>query len=89
MIWNRAVCGQVEDEVVSKPAQVVYSVAPSENECELLTSHILQKLSRWRLTVVELHVILCGNSEHIGIPRHVIAIRTQSIRLPTCEFTLR
>lgn len=28
-IWNRAVCGQVELEVVRRPEQVVYSVVPS------------------------------------------------------------
>lgn len=29
-IWKRAVWGQVLDEVVKRPAQVVYSVVPSE-----------------------------------------------------------
>lgn len=34
-IWNRAVFGQVELELVSRPAQVVYSLVPSGENIEV------------------------------------------------------
>jgi hypothetical protein len=55
-IWKSAVCGQVELDAVSRPAQVVYSVVPSVYKYE-------REKGGWgpsgtlRLTVVELDVV--------------------------------
>ncbi len=40
MIWRRAVCGQVEDEDVMRPEQVVYSVEPSVAHVSQTTGNV-------------------------------------------------
>ena len=53
-IWKSAVFGHVELDVVSRPAQVVYSDEPSGASVSPRASY----LESHRLTVVELDVIL-------------------------------
>jgi len=54
-IWNRAEFGQVLDEAVRRPAQVVYSVVPSEGYVSMVD---MVSIMVWEifLTIVELDI---------------------------------
>ncbi len=101
-IWNRAELGQVLEDVVRSPAQVVYSLVPSEknhfsgaSQTFDQITHDCRTMQKYSFRVIahttKLHTwtLYCsGKSSETTLCRQLLYI-TQSIRLPTVLSTVR
>jgi hypothetical protein len=78
-IWKTAVFGHVEEEVVNKFAQVVYSDAPSKKS-------LVDKNARLPTrTVVELDVVPIDQAAHSRVHFQIAASAPHARRKPRCD----